>query len=294
MMKELVILSGKGGTGKTSLTSSFACLAENIVLADCDVDAADLHLVFSPEINYTESFTSGYEAKIRTDECSGCDLCREYCQFDSIKHDAEDNTYAVEPALCEGCGVCVSFCPEQCIDFPERVCGEWYRSFTRIGPMVHARLGIGAENSGKLVSRVREEAKKLANQQQADLVLIDGPPGIGCPVIASITGADYLVLVTEPSLSGLHDIERVLKLADHFGLTSGICVNKWDVNPQLTNQIEQLAEKHHVVLLGNVRYDSVVTQAQIAVKSVVEMGDSGIAQDIKAVWHNIQTQLINR
>lgn len=291
-MKELVILSGKGGTGKTSLTASFASLAENIVLADCDVDAADLHLVLSPEIEYQEPFTSGNEAQLRQNDCTGCGICLDYCRFDAIMYDEKTQTYSVDATACEGCGVCAYFCPEECIDFPERRCGNWYLSSTRVGPMVHARLGIAAENSGKLVSKVRNEAKAVAKAKQADLLIIDGSPGTGCPVIASITGADYLVLVTEPSLSGKHDIERVLQLAAHFNLTTSVCINKWDINPDLSEEIEELATKHGATLLGRIRYDAMVSRAQIAGKTIIEMGKSGISDDIRAVWTRLQT-LIN-
>lgn len=292
-MKELVILSGKGGTGKTSLTASFASLAENIVIADCDVDAADLHLVLAPEVEYREVFTSGNEAIIRTEDCSACGICMEYCQFDAIRHDEINDIYFVDPTACEGCGVCAYFCPDQCVDFPERRCGEWFISATRVGPMVHAHLGIAAENSGKLVTKVRTEAREVAEAQQADLLLVDGPPGIGCPVIASITGADYVVLVTEPSQSGKHDIERVLKLTRHFGITTAVCVNKWDINPELSQQIEQLAIDSGATFLGKVRYDKVVSHAQLAEKTIVEMGESKISEDIQAVWKNIQLLMNN-
>jgi MinD superfamily P-loop ATPase len=287
-MKEIVILSGKGGTGKTSLTASFAALAENAVLADCDVDAADLHLVLNPKIDQKDDFISGREAIIRSEECSGCDLCREYCQFGAIIHDPDTGEYLVDPAACEGCGVCVSFCPEGCIDFPERLCGEWYRSTTRFGPMVHARLAIAAENSGKLVSLVRSEARKVAQNCGAKLLLVDGPPGIGCPVIASITGADHLVIVTEPTQSGKHDIERVLMLANHFGIETSVCVNRWDINEQVSEEIEGLAEAFGARILGRIAYDRAVTKAQIAGRSVVEFGESPAAADIRNIWKQLQ------
>ena len=287
-MKEIVILSGKGGTGKTSLTASFAALAENAVLADCDVDAADLHLVLNPEINQKHDFISGNEAIIRSQDCSGCDLCREYCRFGAIIYDPESGEYLVDPAACEGCAVCVNFCPEGCIDFPERLCGEWYSSTTRFGPMVHARLAIAAENSGKLVSMVRREARKVAQNCGAKLLLVDGPPGIGCPVIASITGADHLLIVTEPTQSGKHDIERVLMLANHFGIDTSVCVNRWDINEQVSKEIEELAEVFGARILGRIAYDRAVTKAQIAGRSVVELGESPAAVDICNIWKQLQ------
>ncbi|ELR66805.1 MinD superfamily P-loop ATPase [Photobacterium marinum] len=286
-MKEIVILSGKGGTGKTSLTASFAALSQQAVLADCDVDAADLHLVLNPEIQQKHTFYSGNEASIRSDECSSCNMCKEYCRFDAVIYDKENDSYSIDQTACEGCGVCVYFCPDNCIDFPERECGEWYRSDTRFGPMVHAHLGIAAENSGKLVSLVRSEARKVATEQGAQLLLVDGPPGIGCPVIASITGADHLVLVTEPTQSGMHDIERVLRLARHFGLPTSLCVNKWDINPNMTEQIEALGEELGAYLLGRIDYDKLVTQAQVAGKSVEEMGESQIGYQIRAIWEKV-------
>jgi MinD superfamily P-loop ATPase len=187
-MKELVIISGKGGTGKTSVTASFAVLADRPVIADCDVDAADLHLVLSPRINEHHEFRSGHEAVIRQNDCNGCGLCLEHCRFDAVKmvrDSAGEPKYNIDPVSCEGWGVCVRFCPEQAIDFPERLCGEWMISETRCGPMIHARLGVAAENSGKLVSTVRREARRIAEEEDRSLVIVDGPPGIGCPVIAS-------------------------------------------------------------------------------------------------------------
>ena len=287
-MKEIVVLSGKGGTGKTSLTASFASMAEQAVFADCDVDAADLHLVLNPTIKEKHIFTSGHEAVIRKEDCSGCDLCRDYCRFGAIIHDEESGEYSIDPTACEGCGVCVYFCPDKCIDFPDRECGEWYHSDTRFGAMVHARLGIAAENSGKLVSLVRNEARKVAKEQDAKLLLVDGPPGIGCPVIASITGADHLVLVTEPTLSGKHDIERVMKLAKHFALPVSLCVNKWDINPSVTEEIETLAQVYNADVLGRISYDKRITEAQIAGKSVIEMGESTVSEEIQHIWKQVQ------
>ncbi|MBT8368300.1 MAG: ATP-binding protein, partial [Deltaproteobacteria bacterium] len=199
-MKELIVISGKGGTGKTSLMAAFSSLAENKVLCDTDVDAADLHLIMDPDVIRHTDFQSGNTAVIRKDHCSECDLCREMCRFNAISAD-----YIVNPIDCEGCGVCVHFCPEKAIDFPENTCGEWFVSDTRFGPMVHARLGIAEENSGKLVTLVRQEARKIAEEKNLDLILTDGPPGVGCPVIASIGGASAVLIVTEPTVSGKHD-----------------------------------------------------------------------------------------
>ena len=284
-MKELVIISGKGGTGKTSVTASFAVLAEKAVLADCDVDAADLHLVLKPDVRQHHDFRSGHEAVIREADCIGCGTCRDLCRFDAVRmHETQDGIRsAVDPVACEGCGVCVRFCPQQAIDFPERLCGEWMVSDTRCGPMVHARLGVAAENSGKLVATVRQEARRIAEEQGRQLVIVDGPPGIGCPVIASLSGAAQVLVVTEPTVSGEHDLARVLKLAAHFGIPAAICVNKWDLNPEMTERIEKQARAVGATVAGRIRYDRAVTQAQIQERAVVEI-DAPCAEDIRALW----------
>jgi MinD superfamily P-loop ATPase len=288
-MKEIVVISGKGGTGKTSITASFAALAERPVIADCDVDAADLHLVLSPEVRERSDFRSGHEAFIRENACSGCGDCMVHCRFDAV-HEAEASggrkKFYIDPVSCEGCGVCVRFCPEQAIDFPESLCGEWMISDTRCGPMVHARLGVAAENSGRLVFTVRKEARRIAEEKNHPLILVDGPPGIGCPVIASVTGASQVLVVTEPTVSGEHDLERVLSLTRHFHIPTAICVNKWDLNPEMTDRIEGKAQQAGALVAGRVRYDSSVTRAQILKKSVVETGGP-VAEDIKNIWKQL-------
>jgi MinD superfamily P-loop ATPase len=285
-MRELVIISGKGGTGKTSVTASFAVLADRPVIADCDVDAADLHLVLSPRVNERHSFRSGHEAVIREKDCSGCGICRDYCRFDAVERNDESGAYTIDPVACEGCGVCVRFCPEHAIDFPETVCGEWMVSDTRCGPMVHAQLGVAAENSGKLVSTVRREARRIALMDNRSIILVDGPPGIGCPVIASLTGASQVLVVTEPTVSGEHDLERVLSLTNHFEIPTTICVNKWDLNPEMTQRIEDKARRSGADIAGRIRYDRAVTQAQIQAKAVVEI-TAPCAEDIQAIWKQL-------
>lgn len=281
-IQELVVISGKGGTGKTSVTASLAFLADQPVIADCDVDAADLHLLLSPNVKSRHEFYSGHEAVIRQEDCNGCGDCLTHCRFDAVK----ENPYSIDPVACEGCGVCVHFCPEKAINFPERRCGEWMISETRFGPMVHARLGVAAENSGKLVSTVRREARSLCEQNGRSLVIVDGPPGIGCPVIASITGATSLLVVTEPTPSGEHDLGRVLQLAKHFGIPSSICVNKWDLNPRMTTKIEAKAQEAGAKIVGRIRYDRGVTYAQMQEKTVVET-DTPSAEDIRALWEHL-------
>jgi len=333
-MKELVVISGKGGTGKTSVVAAFASLASCKVLADCDVDAADLHLVLAPEIRSRQEFLSGHEAVIRQEACIGCGACLANCRFGAVKQtsgsditwmfratnatcddcdscsrscpskaadmikamkeasgDSDRAAFAIDPISCEGCGVCVDTCPAAAISFPERVAGEWYISDTRHGPMVHARLGIAAENSGKLVTIVRQQAKAIAEQQQVALILVDGPPGIGCPVIASITGASLVLIVTEPTLSGEHDLRRVAELARHFRIPAYLCVNKWDINPSTTETVEKAAEGLGVKPLGRIRYDAAVTRAQVQGKSLVEFSENGAAADVRGLWENVLSVL---
>ncbi|ARN57071.1 ATP-binding protein [Sedimentisphaera salicampi] len=290
-MKELVVISGKGGTGKTSLTSSFAALAEKSVLADCDVDAADLHLILEPNIKQTTDFISGNEAIIDADKCLGCGACWQKCRFDAIDR-VDVGQYRVDSSMCEGCGVCVEICPADAVDFPDSNCGQWFISDTRFGPMVHAKLGIAAENSGKLVSVVREEARKLAQNRSSELIVVDGPPGTGCPVIASITGTDAVLVVTEPTMSGIHDLERVRSLTKHFDVPTFICVNKWDLNPENTKQIEKIAEESGCHFVGKVPYTKEITAAQVQGKSVIESGSEELKKNIKEIWEELCSQIL--
>jgi MinD superfamily P-loop ATPase len=294
-MKEIVIISGKGGTGKTSIAASFAALASGrAVFADCDVDAADLHLILEPEIRKRAEFSSGHKAVIRAEECTGCGKCADICRFDALKVTTTWDgfpsvRYAVDPIACEGCGVCVRFCPAGAIEFPEQVCGEWFISDTRFGPLVHARLGIAAENSGKLVTLVRGEAKKIATKRGADYLLIDGSPGIGCPVIASLTAAGMALIVTEPTVSGDHDLRRIAGLTKQLGVPAMVCVNKFDINPDATAAIQRFAATAGMQFAGTVRYDKAATMAQREEKTVVEYARGGIADDIRSIWNTVST-----
>ncbi len=289
-MKEILVVSGKGGTGKTSITAALASLFKTAVLADCDVDAADMHLILKPEILSTHDFMSGHEAVIRQEDCIACGQCSPKCRFEAIRA-TEDGTYAVDPFACEGCGVCVWTCPVNAIEFPESHCGQWFESKTRFGTMIHAKLSVAAENSGKLVSQVRQEAKRVAEEEGNNIILIDGPPGIGCPVIASMTGVNTVLLVTEPTLSGIHDMERVIDLTKHFGIDVSVCINKYDVNHDLTKNIERNLVTREIPLLAKVPYDKAITAAQIEGKSVVEYSDSPAAREIKKLFEGLKEHI---
>jgi len=281
-MKELVIISGKGGTGKTSIVGSFAALARNQVMADCDVDAADLHLLLEPRIREHEEFFSSQSAVIDPERCTGCGTCREVCRYGAVSED-----FVIDPIACEGCGVCVHFCPQEAIELRENRSGEWFISETRFGPLVHARLGIAEENSGKLVALVREKAKEVARQEGRDLILVDGAPGIGCPVISSITGATAVMVVTEPTLSGIHDMKRVVDLAGYFHIPVFVCINKFDLNQELTAQVETYCRERDLKLTGKIPYDPVVTKAMVQGRTVVEYSSGRVTREIETMWRRI-------
>ncbi len=296
-MIELVVCSGKGGTGKTSIVASLAALARNFVLADCDVDAANLHLVLAPANTRTTPFISGHLASIRTDDCEACGKCAELCRFsaiDTVEDPARGTTYRVNPIACEGCGVCVHFCPVGAIDFPKERCGEWSLSDTRFGPLVHANLDVGAENSGKLVTLVREQARQVAEDSASELILVDGPPGIGCPVTASLTGADHTLLVTEPSQSGLHDLRRVLDLADHFDVPAQVCINKFDLSPPLSRTIDDYCAERGVPVVGHIPFEPLTNDAQNAGRSLVEYAPTCDASAaIHEIWQQVEGRITN-
>lgn len=290
-MKELVVVSGKGGTGKTSITAAFAALSEKTVMVDCDVDAADLHLVLQPERVHEETFSGGSKARILEQDCTGCGLCVENCRFHAIVYNApagkETKKPWINPIFCEGCRVCARICPTGAVSFEAAQSGWLFVSKTPYGPLVHAQLGIAQGNSGKLVTLVRQEARAIAEHERLDRVIIDGPPGTGCPVIASITGTDLVLVVTEPTLSGRHDLQRVLELTAHFGIPVMLCVNKWDIHPALTVQIETEAHSRGVLLAGRIRYDPLVTDAQISKTNVLALGKSAVGEDIHQVWRQV-------
>lgn len=284
-MKEIVVLSGKGGTGKTSIVGSLAALADSKVLADCDVDAADLHLILQPRDREEHEFWSGQTARIDPDKCTSCGLCQEQCRFDAIKD------FTVNRVSCEGCGFCARICPAAAVTMEDNLAGHWFVSDTKYGPLVQARLGIAQENSGKLVALVRQQARKMAENHGLSYIISDGPPGIGCPVISSLSGADVALLVTEPTVSGIHDLERVLGVCHHFGVPALICINKYDINEDNTKQIESYCLKQGVEVAARIPYDEAVTEAMIHGVPVVEYCQNGVSNQIKALWDIISKSL---
>ncbi len=286
-MKELVVISGKGGTGKTSIVSSFAMFAgtsKNFkpVFVDCDVDAADLHLIFEPEILEKNDFYSGKTAVINKELCTNCNKCVELCRFNAIENNC------INKMKCEGCSVCAKFCPEKAIALEENLAGEWYISQTRFGKFIHAKLGIAEENSGKLVTKIRNQARLTAQKENSNLIICDGSPGIGCPVIASISGANAVLIITEPTVSGLHDLERVYKLTQHFKIKSYVCINKFDINHEVSKQIEEFCISSKAKLLGKIPYDKDFTSAQISKKSITEYSNNNSSQELKTIWTTLE------
>lgn len=285
-MLEIIVISGKGGTGKTSLTAAFAQLASNHVICDLDVDAPDLHLILKPENEYLEEFFSGHEAVINQDLCTDCGECTARCKFDAIKESPEG--LVVSSLDCEGCGVCVHFCPVKAIDFPMRLCGQWYLSKTRFGPLVHAQLFAGEENSGLLVSLLRKQARGMAEKEGYELILADGTPGIGCPVISSLSGTDLAVAVIEPSPSGSHDLERVVDLCEQFKVPVGVIINKFDINLDHVRNIENFCQARGLTLLGKLPYDHAFTEAMVHEKTIIEYQTGGLAEEVRRIWRRVE------
>jgi MinD superfamily P-loop ATPase len=282
-MKQIVVISGKGGTGKTVITGAFAALAKNKVMADCDVDAADLHLLLAPDIKERHDFRSGLSAFIDKEKCIKCGKCRQICRFNAITDNLD-----VDPVSCEGCAFCSYICPVGAIKMQENLAGEWYISETRFGPMVHAKLGIAEENSGKLVSLVRKQAKSLAEKNNCDWVLVDGAPGTGCPVIASLSGIDCAVVVTEPTLSGLHDALRVIEVTRHFNVSSKLVINKYDLNIYMSDKIEKHCRENGIELMGRVKFDKSVVRAMVEGKTIMEYKDSPVKHAIQSIWEKLK------
>jgi MinD superfamily P-loop ATPase len=282
-MKEIVVLSGKGGTGKTTVVASLAALATSKLLCDCDVDAADLHLLLEPQIKEEREFWSGKVATIDAAQCTRCGLCQELCRFDAIKD------FAVDSVACEGCGFCYRVCPEEAIAMEENLAGHWFVSETRYGPLVHAKLGPAQENSGKLVAVVRQQARIIAHKQGLPLVLSDGPPGIGCPVISSLTGASLALIVTEPTPSGSHDMERILQVCRHFQVPSAVCINKYDLDEENSRGIEGYCRRYEVPLLARIPFDDGAIEAIRQGMPLVEYSDGAASREIERLWHRLSS-----
>ena len=286
-MKQLTILSGKGGTGKTTITASLAVLAKNAVIADCDVDAPDLHMLLHPKAIKTQEFKGAKLAVIDESECTKCGLCREKCRFDAITED-----FKIDPISCEGCGVCTITCPVNAITLVERISGHAYVSKTKYGLMAHAMLSPGEANSGKLVTSVRQNARILAEKEHSDIIIIDGPPGIGCPVIASVTGIDAGLLVTEPTMSGIHDLERALQLLRHFNVSPFVCVNVYDINEDNAEKIVRFCKENDIEIVGKIPFNPIVTEAMVNGKPTVEYApESDVAEEIEKLWEKILSAL---
>lgn len=283
-MKELVVISGKGGTGKTSITGAFASIVKNKILIDCDVDAADLFLILRPENVKKYEFYAGQKAIIDKTKCDSCDKCIEACTFHAILKD-----YSILDYKCEGCKVCSLICPQKAISMHDSHVGEWYISKTRAGTMVHAKLGIAEDNSGKLVATIRSKAKELAKEQNLDFIITDGPPGIGCPVISSISGASAVLIVTEPTPSGIHDLKRIYELARQFNVKAYVCINKFDINIKVSSDIETLCKENSINLVGNIPYSNDFNKAQIAEKTIIEYGNKDIDLIINNIWKIIKS-----
>ncbi|NWG04351.1 MAG: 4Fe-4S binding protein [Syntrophaceae bacterium] len=286
-MKQLAIVSGKGGTGKTTIAAAFASLAKNKVMVDCDVDAADLHLLLQPQILTQDKYFGGRSPQVDLDQCTRCGLCTEICRFNAI-----DNG-VVDYVSCEGCGFCSHICPVDAIKMEEAFSGDWFVSETIYGPFIHARLGIGEENSGKLVTVVRKKAVEVAKEKNLGLILIDGPPGIGCPVAASLTGVNLVLAITEPTLSGIHDLERILKLAGHFKIPSMVCINKFDINLENSRKIISYCEKDGSKIVGEIPYEPKVVEALVNRKTIMEYTCNGVETIVQQMWKRVEKFLMS-
>ena len=286
-MKEITIISGKGGTGKTTVTAALATAGRDLVLCDGDVDAPDLHLILQPEIMESNVFEGNWIARIDQEVCENCGICDEYCRFDAIHLNA-DGQRSIHPYKCEGCRLCERICPSQAISSERSTNNHWFVSQTRAGLMTHARMGPGEENSGKLVTRVRQKAKELARQNGSKYLLTDGPPGTGCATIASVTGTDAVLLVMEPSLSSLHDAGRVIDLVKSFHIPVYALINKCDIHPGMTEQIADYLESQQVKLLGKIPFDEAVVNAMIQGQSVIEYaGASPLSNRLRSAWEQL-------
>jgi MinD superfamily P-loop ATPase len=290
-MKEIVVISGKGGTGKTSVTASFACLGgKDVIVADCDVDAADMHLLLKPDFQNPKDFFSGEIAEIDQEACTSCGNCFDVCRFDAIL--VKNEKYSVNHLDCEGCGYCARVCPASAISNNVQKAGQWFTSNIKTGSkMVHARLGIGADNSGKLVAKVKNETRNIAKSLNKEIILIDGSPGIGCPVISSLTGADFALLVTEPSVSGLHDLKRVFELISNFSIRAACIINKSDLNTGVSAEIERFLKAENILHLADLPYDETFTESMTQGQTIVEYSKNRSTEIITDNWNKIKQEL---
>jgi MinD superfamily P-loop ATPase len=290
-MYEITIISGKGGTGKTILTAAFAHLASKHIICDLDVDASDLHILLERKRDFKKDFFSGNEAIISPTKCIDCEACISLCKFEAI-HKSKKGP-SIDPIRCEGCGVCVRHCPQNAISFPKKHCGEWYQSQTSFAPMIHAQLFPGEENSGLLVSLLRKEAKKLAIEKGSNLLICDGSPGIGCPVISSLTGTNLAIVVTEPTLSGMHDLKRVLALCNHFSIPVKVVINKYDLNKNQTACIEEYCSVSNIEIISQIPYSQAIIDSVMMKKTIIEYGDGIVSNIIKETWNKIKKEITN-
>ena len=281
-MKQIAIISGKGGTGKTVLTASFAFLAKNKVMVDCDVDAADLHLLLHPVIKESHEFSGGVTAMIDPEICVQCGKCIEVCRFDAISDD-----FVVDPISCEGCKLCSYMCHFEAINMEDNRSGDWFVSDTKYGTLVHAKLGIAEENSGKLVTKVRQVAKEIAEKENQDYIIIDGPPGIGCPVIASLTDVNTAIIVTEPTVSGVHDMQRVLEIASYFKVDTKVVINKYDLNVDKSEEIKLICKEQDIEVAGMVPFSREVSESIVNAQPIVEYTNSDVSKEIISIWQKV-------
>jgi MinD superfamily P-loop ATPase len=286
VIRQICVISGKGGTGKTSIVASFASLSNQAILADCDVDAANLDLVLAHKTIETHEFMGLSKAYISRDKCVKCDACSELCRWEAI------SDYTVDPLSCEGCGLCSHICPNDAISMKDVVAGHWYLSETPYGPLVHARLGVGQGNSGKLVTIIRKKAMDIAKETGIDLIIMDGPPGIGCPVIASITGVDLALIVTEPSVSGIHDMERVMAVCQSFSVPFMVCINRYDLNETMSAEIEDACKERGIAVAAKIPFDKNVTYAILDSTSIVEHKCNQVTTIITELWQRLLDRLI--
>jgi MinD superfamily P-loop ATPase len=281
-MKQIAIISGKGGTGKTVLTASFAFLAKNKVMVDCDVDAADLHLLLHPVIKESHEFSGGVTAMIDPEICVQCGKCIEVCRFDAISDD-----FVVDPISCEGCRLCSYMCHFEAINMEDNRSGDWFVSDTKYGTLVHAKLGIAEENSGKLVTKVRQVAKEIAEKENQDYIIIDGPPGIGCPVIASLTDVNTAIIVTEPTVSGVHDMQRVLEIASYFKVDTKVVINKYDLNVDKSEEIKLICKEQDIEVAGMIPFSREVSESIVNAQPIVEYTNSDVSKEIISIWQKV-------